>query len=71
MLSLIIESKKILIEVKPEIKSIGETIRQIQLYRQYQEEGIYIIVTKTKGLKKLFGEQGIYIYEYEENKTLN
>lgn len=58
---------RVLIEIKPEINSIGETIRQINTYKRY-ESGNYIIVTKTKGLKQLFLEQGIHIYEFEEEK---
>lgn len=52
-------------EIKPEIKSIGETIRQVNFYRSHQK-GTYVIVTKTKGLKELFEEQDIYVYEYED-----
>lgn len=58
------------IEIKPEIKSIGEVIRQINLYKKLMYEGtpyirdrFFIIITKTKGLKELFKEQNIYIYE--------
>lgn len=64
--------KKIVVEIKPEIKSIGETFRQINAYkpyiedRSYDNKTIYLIVTKTKGLKSLFKSQNIEIIEYEE-----
>jgi len=52
-----------IVEIKPQIKSIGETIRQIKYYQKY-EKGIPIIITKTKGLAEIFKGQGIYIFEY-------
>lgn len=69
-------------EIKPEIKSIGEIIRQINFYRsqyitrydRFGNTGIqpimrgkFILFTKTKGLKELFKQQDIYVYEYNEN----
>ena len=61
-----VKSGRFLFEIKPEIDSIGETIRQIQFYRSH-DKGHYIIVTKTTGLKELFAQQGIYVYEYKED----
>jgi hypothetical protein len=58
-------SDTFLFEIKPTIDSIGETIRQIQFYRSHKQ-GAYIIVTKTKGLKNIFHQQNIYVYEYED-----
>jgi len=55
-------------EIKPKIKSIGETMRQINMYRSHTP-GIYIIMTKTKGMKELFKEQDVYIYEYENEEN--
>jgi hypothetical protein len=55
----------ILLEIKPEVTSIGETMRQINNYRSYFT-GPFILVTKTKGLKELFASQNIYVYEYQE-----
>jgi hypothetical protein len=54
-------------EIKPEIKSVGEVIRQLNFYRTYLQ-GNYIIVTKTTGLKEIFKSQGIYVFEYDDKK---
>ena len=65
-------AKKIVVEIKPEIKSIGETFRQINTYKpyisdiNYNNKTIYLVVTKTKGLIPLFKTQNIEIIEYEE-----
>ena len=53
-----------LIEVKPEIRSFGEVVRQIETYKTY-EKGIYIIVTKKTQFKPYFEQNGIYVYEME------
>ena len=42
---------KIYIEVKTSISNVGETLRQINTYRNYIMGGIWVIITKTKGLK--------------------
>mgnify|MGYP001581934108 CR=1 FL=1 len=54
-------------EIKPNVRSIGEMMREINFYRQaraYTDYSTYIIITKTKGLKELFKEQDILIIEY-------
>lgn len=57
--------RTIYFEIKPTIRSIGEVIRQINMYKSHLEKPvIMVLVTKTKGLKELFLEQGIYVYEY-------
>jgi hypothetical protein len=58
-------------DAKPYIKSFGDTIRQIQWYRKQLEQerqpkGVFIIVTYTKGLKERFLEDGVYVYELDE-----
>jgi len=58
------------LEIKPEIKSLGEVMRQINFYRKYLEKGIFILVTKTKGLKEIFKSQGIYVYEYSNPQRI-
>jgi hypothetical protein len=58
-------------EIKPQIKSIGEVMRQINFYRK--EIGFcfpMIIVTKTKGLKEIFKSQDVYVYEYNEEDKM-
>jgi hypothetical protein len=52
------------IEVKTEIKSLGELFRQIQLYKSYKN-GNYIIVSPDDKYKKIIEEQGLYFIKYE------
>ena len=41
-------------EIKPEVKSIGEVLRQFQYYKSNMSgECKFVLVTKTKGLKEL------------------
>ena len=63
-----LEENFIYLEIKPRILSIGETMRQINYYKKALEnqEAIFIIVTKTKGLKEIFKSQGVLVYEYNE-----
>ena len=64
--------RRIIIEVKPKIKSIGETMRQIKLYQSYmyQREGntFYdndaILITQSNNLD-VFEQQGIKTYTYK------
>jgi len=59
------EGENIFVEVKPEIKSIGEVMRQINFYRDYLgKDAKVLLVTKTKGLKEVFESQGVFLYEY-------
>ena len=48
------------IEVKPKIKSLGETLRQLQLYQNYRDFAKIIIVTKSLEYKEIFEQQGFY-----------
>jgi len=58
---------KIIIEVKPKINSIGETMRQLKLYSTYMLSRVgdrsyancIFLVTKNKEHKKVFESQGI------------
>jgi len=63
-----VQEKAIYLEIKPRIKSIGEVMRQINYYKKVLEnqDAIFIIVTKTKGLKEIFKSQGVLVYEYNE-----
>ena len=56
---------KIYIEVKTSISNVGETLRQINTYRNYIKGGIWVIITKTKGLKDIFKSQDIIVYEID------
>jgi len=59
-------------EIKPFIKSIGETLRQFQFYRGHLNSNTkLILVTKTKGLKEIFEGQGFYVVEYEDNQEFD
>lgn len=61
------DEMKILIEVKPHIKSLGETMRQLKLYRSYliketqrkKFDNHIILVTLDSKYKKYFEEQNI------------
>ena len=59
-------NKEYYIEIKPEVKSIGELIRQINLYRSHVKGGDWIVITKTKGLKETLKSQNIFVYEWTE-----
>lgn len=61
--------KPINFEIKPRIDSVGDVIRQIQYYKTYDEKSYatqWVIITKTKGLRKYFESQGIVYFEYDE-----
>ncbi len=59
-------------EIKPQVKSIGEVLRQFQFYKSnLPEETILILVTSTKGLKEIFESQGFYVIEYKEEGNGN
>jgi len=58
----------ILFEIKPIVKSIGEIIRQINLYRSHCV-CTFILITKTTGLKDLLRQQDIFVYEYQDEQT--
>ncbi len=58
------------IEVKPTIKSFGQTLRQIRTYQHYMEHtpcygGYYLFTTGNK-FKKAFESQGIEVLTYPE-----
>lgn len=67
-------------EIKPEVKSIGEVLRQLQRYKNYNNleynnwvnKTKYILVTKTESVKKIFEEQGfgVIIYKEEQNEQM-
>jgi len=59
------------IEIKPIITSFGETMRQINMYREfctgeYRKKAEFILITKTTGLNDAFESQGIHVYEWDE-----
>ena len=62
--------RDIIFEIKPNVRSIGETLRQLQFYKSNYKnsDAFFILVTQTKGLKEIFASQGFFVYEYEESK---
>ena len=48
------------IEVKPKIKSLGETLRQLQLYMEHSKSSKIVIVTKSLEYKEIFEQQGFH-----------
>ncbi len=56
----------IYIEIKPKITNYGETLRQINMYREFRD-GTYIIVTNTNipRLTKAFEVANIHVYVWE------
>lgn len=64
----------VFIEVKTEIPSLGELIRQMRAYQFYQDhQGIstsYIIVSPDDSHKKILVEQGFYFYKYKDPSLL-
>lgn len=60
------EQFKFAFEIKPQVKSIGEVLRQFQFYKSNLPNGCaLILVTGTKGLKEIFESQGFYVVEYK------
>jgi len=59
--------RSICIEIKPKIKSIGELIRQINLYRSHQKKySDWIVVTKENGDSITLWKQGIRMYQLQD-----
>jgi hypothetical protein len=46
-------------EVKPKIKSLGETIRQVRKYQVYDRDGNYVLVSPDTRFKEILSHQGI------------
>ncbi len=63
--------KTIFIEVKTEIQSLGELIRQMRAYEFYQGDSTsYLIVSPDDSHKKILNEQGFYFYKYKDPSLL-
>jgi len=52
------------LEVKTEITSFGETLRQINTYRKFRE-GEYVLVTPKTPFKEAFERNGVKVYEID------
>jgi hypothetical protein len=63
--------KPIYIEVKTEIPSLGELIRQMRAYQAYLDSfASYIIVAPDNRHEKILKEQGFYFYKYKDPSLL-
>lgn len=63
--------KPVFIEVKTEIPSLGELIRQMRAYQAYQDNfASYIIVSPDDRHKKILEEQGFHFYKYKDPSLL-
>jgi hypothetical protein len=64
----------VFIEVKTEIPSLGELIRQMRAYQFYRDlqdvATSYIIVSPDDSHKKILVEQGFYFYKYKDPSLL-
>lgn len=59
--------RPVYIEVKTEIPSLGELIRQMRAYQAYHDSfADYIIVSPDDSHKKILEEQGFYFYKYKD-----
>jgi hypothetical protein len=58
-------STKLYVEIKPQVASIGELIRQINMYRSHLSIGNWVVMTKTPNLKEVLASQNIYHYEFK------
>lgn len=54
------------VEVKTEIPTIGDLIRQIQFYKKYMS-GTWIVVSPDSRNSEILREQGIYFFKYTLN----
>lgn len=62
---------KVFIEVKTEIPSLGELIRQMRAYQSYEGTfTYYLIVSPDDRHKKILNEQGFLFYKYKNPNQL-
>ena len=61
----IIRKEHLIFEAKTAIGSVGEIIRQIRLYQQYQP-GVYVVVSPDDRYAEVMRGQGIQFLKYEE-----
>ncbi|RLE07979.1 hypothetical protein DRZ78_02035 [Candidatus Aerophobetes bacterium] len=53
------------VEVKPTIRSVGEVMRQLQIYRTYSDKNaVLVLVTKTPDYKEVFESQGFHYFVF-------
>ena len=60
-----VEPTEFIVEIKPEIKNVGQVLRQMNFYSS-QLKGDRIIITKTKGFEEIFEKAGVHIHRVGE-----
>lgn len=55
-----------LIEIKPTIRSFGETLRQLRTYKNYLPRTDIYLLTKDVGFKDAFENQGIQVFAWDD-----
>jgi len=64
-------NKKVFIEVKTQIPSLGELIRQMRAYQAYGDRFTsYLIVSPDDRHTKVLNEQGFWFYKYKDPNLL-
>jgi len=61
---------RINIEIKPHILSLGDTIRQINYYKNYTFSKRYYLITKDNPYENAFTENNICFIDYNHLKQL-
>jgi len=56
-----VRPNKFIIEIKPEVKNIGQTLRQMNFYSS-NLEGERILITKTKTVASVFKKAGVHVH---------
>ncbi|APY10171.1 hypothetical protein BWZ22_02495 [Seonamhaeicola sp. S2-3] len=64
-------TKNVFIEVKTQIPSLGELIRQMRAYQAYDDRFTdYIVISPDDRHKKILNEQGFWFYKYKDPNLL-
>ena len=58
------------IEIKTQIESVGELLRQINFYRNYLGKGTWIVVSPDGRFAKVLQDQGVHFYKYSSQTEL-
>lgn len=64
--------KNVFIEIKTQIPSLGELIRQMRAYQAYENNGFteYMVVSPDEKFNKILNEQGFWFYKYKDPNLL-
>jgi len=58
------------IEIKSKILSVGETIRQLNFYKEFSNNHYWIIISPDDRFQDFFEKQNIKFYKYKEDSEL-